>query len=152
MNFMRTALLLAAMTGLFLAVGYLLVVFEESREAERRAMQVQVFARDAELRSLRAQLDPHFLFNCLHSISALTTADPPAARRMCLLLAEFLRETLALGSESPLQFNSRLAKLIVGPAQLRGAFGDALLERLIRLRRRFLRSLPIGHIADDRHP
>ena len=83
--------------SLSLAVGYLLVMFEENRAADRRALQVQVLAREAELRSLRSQLDPHFLFNCLHSISALTTADPPAARRMCLLLAEFLRETLALG-------------------------------------------------------
>ena len=80
------------------AVSYLLVTFEESRAADRRALQVQVLAREAELRSLRAQIDPHFLFNSLHSISALTTVDPPAARRMCLLLAEFLRETLALGA------------------------------------------------------
>ena len=73
---------------------------------ERRALQVQVLARDAELRSLRAQLDPHFLFNSLHSISALTTVDPPAARRMCLLLGEFLRETLALGSEIALPWRA----------------------------------------------
>jgi two-component system sensor histidine kinase AlgZ len=85
---------------LSLAISYLLVAFEETQEAERRALQVQVFAREAELRSLRAQIDPHFLFNCLHSISALTTADPPAARRMCLLLGDFLRETLALGGEA----------------------------------------------------
>jgi len=39
------------------------------------------------------------LFNTLHSISALTTADPPAARRMCLLLGDFLRDSLALGSK-----------------------------------------------------
>jgi two-component system sensor histidine kinase AlgZ len=85
---------------LSLAISYLLVAFEETQDAERRALQVQVLAREAELRSLRAQIDPHFLFNCLHSISALTTADPPAARRMCLLLGDFLRETLALGGEA----------------------------------------------------
>ena len=92
---------------LALAVGYLLVLFEESRATDRRTLEVQVLAREAELRSLRSQLDPHFLFNCLHSISALTTADPPAARRMCLLLAEFLRETLALGSESRITVGAR---------------------------------------------
>jgi hypothetical protein len=85
---------------LSLAVSYLLASFEQSREAERRGLQVQVLAREAELRSLRAQIDPHFLFNSLHSISALTASDAAAARRMCLLLADFLRESLTLGGEA----------------------------------------------------
>jgi signal transduction histidine kinase len=84
---------------LSIAVSYLLAAFEAAQETERRGFQVQVLAREAELRSLRAQIDPHFLFNSLHSISALTSADPAAARRMCLLLADFLRDSLALGAE-----------------------------------------------------
>jgi LytS/YehU family sensor histidine kinase len=89
-------------------------------------MQVQVLARDAELRSLRSQLDPHFLFNCLHSISALTTADPPAARRMCLLLGEFLRETLALGSESRITVARELKLVDRFLSVERIRFGDRL--------------------------
>jgi sensor histidine kinase YesM len=84
---------------LSLAMSYLLVAFEETREAERQALRGLVLSREAELRSLRAQIDPHFLFNSLHSISALTTVDAAAARRMCLLLAQFLRESLQLGSQ-----------------------------------------------------
>ncbi len=84
---------------LSLALSYLIAAFERSREAERRGLEAQVHAREAELRSLRAQIDPHFLFNSLHSISALTTAEPPAARRMCVLLGDFFRDSLALGSE-----------------------------------------------------
>jgi LytS/YehU family sensor histidine kinase len=84
---------------LSLAISYLLEGFERTRDAERRALEGQVLAREAELRSLRSQIDPHFLFNCLHSISALTTVNPAAARRMCVLLGDFLRETLALGGE-----------------------------------------------------
>jgi two-component system sensor histidine kinase AlgZ len=83
---------------LSLAVSHLVGSFEQSRETERRALEVQVLGREAELRLLRAQIDPHFLFNSLNSISALTASDPAAARRMCLLLAEFLRESLALGT------------------------------------------------------
>jgi signal transduction histidine kinase len=94
---------------LSLAVGYLLVVFEASQEAQKRGLQVQVLAREAELRSLRAQIDPHFLFNSLNSISALTTADPGGARRMCLLLGEFLRESLALGAEPRISLARELA-------------------------------------------
>lgn len=80
------------------AVHYLLMAVEASREAERRALELNLAAREAELKALRAQIDPHFMFNSLHSISALTTTDPVAARRMCLLLADFLRDTLRLGA------------------------------------------------------
>ena len=83
---------------LALAASYVLVVFEASQDAQRRGLEGQVLAREAELRSLRAQIDPHFLFNSLHSISGLTMADPQGARRMCLLLGDFLRQTVALGS------------------------------------------------------
>ena len=79
-------------------VHYLLIAFEASREAETRALELNLLAREAELKALRAQIDPHFIFNSLHSISALTASDPGAARRMCILLADFLRDTLRLGA------------------------------------------------------
>ena len=96
---------------LAMAVSYLAAAFTVSRDAERRGLELQVLAREAELRALRAQIDPHFLFNSLQSISALTTAEPAAARRMCLLLAEFLRETLALGSRERIPLSAELALL-----------------------------------------
>ena len=83
------------------AAHYLLIAFQASRDAEVRAIELTLLAREAELRALRAQIDPHFIFNSLHSISALTATDAAAARRMCLLLADFLRETLRLGVEQP---------------------------------------------------
>jgi hypothetical protein len=111
---------------LSLAGSYLLASFELSREAERRALEGLVLAREAELRSLRAQIDPHFLFNSLHSISALTTVDPQAARRMCVLLADFLRESLALGAEDhiPLSREMDLVKRYLEIERVR--FGDRL--------------------------
>ena len=111
---------------LSLAGGYLLASFELSREAERRALEGQVLAREAELRALRAQIDPHFLFNSIHSISALTTVDPQAARRMCVLLADFLRESLALGAENriPLTREMDLVKRYLDIERVR--FGDRL--------------------------
>lgn len=111
---------------LSIAVSYLLGAVEERRDAEQRALQVEVLAREAELRALRAQIDPHFLFNSLQSISALTTADPPAARRMCLLLAEFLRDSLALGREPriPLSRELKLAERFLEIEKVR--FGSRL--------------------------
>ena len=115
---------------LSLAVSYVLVVYEASQDAQRRGLQGQVLAREAELRSLRAQIDPHFLFNSLNSISALTTADPPGARRMCLLLSEFLRESLALGGEDRITLARELALLERFLAVERIRFGDRLRSEL----------------------
>lgn len=100
---------------------YLLIAFEASREAETRALELNLLAREAELKALRAQIDPHFIFNSLHSISALTASDPAAARRMCLLLAEFLRETLRLGANSriPLAEEFALADRFLAIEQVR---------------------------------
>ena len=87
--------------GLFLiaaAVHYLIESLEGARRTERNALELQVLARDAELKALRAQIDPHFLFNSLNSISALTSSDPAAARTMTLMLADFLRMSMAYGA------------------------------------------------------
>lgn len=105
---------------------YLLVAFERSREAERRALELQVLARDAELRSLKAQLDPHFLFNSLNSVAALIGTDAPAARRMCFLMAGFFRKSLGLAKREsiPLAEEIYLAETFLAIEEVR--FGERL--------------------------
>lgn len=69
----------------------------KSREEEnlaRREKEVAVLMRDAELARLRMQLQPHFLFNSLNSISALAGSRPEEARKMIQQLSDFLRGTL----------------------------------------------------------
>jgi hypothetical protein len=88
---------------------YLLIAFDASKDAERANVELSLLAREAELKALRAQIDPHFIFNSLHSISALTATNPAAARRMCLLLADFLRETLRLGGNEQIPLAEELA-------------------------------------------
>jgi two-component system, LytTR family, sensor histidine kinase AlgZ len=91
------------------AVHYLMVAVDQSRAAETRALRHQMLAAQAELRALRAQITPHFLFNSLNSISALTSSDPAGARRMCLLLGDFLRGTLQVGSLDRIPLAQELA-------------------------------------------
>ena len=117
---------------LALAVHYALLALETAREAERDRLQLAVLAREADLRALRAQVDPHFLYNSLHSISALTASDPAGARRMCLLLGEFLRNTLTVGTREriPLADELALADHFLSIEQVR--FGSRLqIERRI---------------------
>jgi len=94
---------------LSVAFHYMLLAEQASREAQERALEARVLARDAELKALRAQVNPHFLFNCLHSISALTSVDAGKAREMCILLADFLRTTLRVGGQPAITLEEELA-------------------------------------------
>jgi len=96
---------------LALAQHYALLSLEASREAQARVMETSILARDAEFTALKAQDNPHFLFNSLNSISALTSVDPAKAREMCILLSEFLRMTLGLGEKDVIPLSEELALL-----------------------------------------
>jgi LytS/YehU family sensor histidine kinase len=93
---------------LSVGLGYAALAAEASREAERREAEARTLAREAELQSLRFQLNPHFLFNSLHSISALATVDGAQARVMCIRLADFLRRSLGLGSQETIALREEL--------------------------------------------
>ena len=82
------------MTGWMALIHWLLFTFEENRENEKRKADSDKLAKDAELYKLRQQLQPHFLFNSLNSISSLTGSRPEEARHMIQQLADFLRGTL----------------------------------------------------------
>src|ERR1700727_463802 len=96
---------------LSVAFYYIVISFEASRDAEARVMKASVLARDAELKALKAQVNPHFLFNSLNSISGLTSSDPAKAREMCILLADFLRMTLGLGEKTTIPLSEELTLL-----------------------------------------
>ena len=66
----------------------------EQREIEERKINMEKLAREAELSSLRQQLQPHFLVNSLNSISALVVTKPEKARQMIQELSDFLRGTI----------------------------------------------------------
>jgi two-component system, LytTR family, sensor kinase len=66
---------------------------EQQQESDRKT-DMEHLAREAELNKLRQQLQPHFLFNSLNSISALTGQQPEKARHMIQQLSDFLRGTL----------------------------------------------------------
>jgi two-component system, LytTR family, sensor histidine kinase AlgZ len=94
--------------GLSAAVNYLLIESERVRRLETQRLQMMLAARDAELRMLRARIDPHFLFNSLNSISALTALDPAGARAMTLRLADFFRHSLGLHADRKVALDTEM--------------------------------------------
>jgi LytS/YehU family sensor histidine kinase len=75
-------------------ISELFYTLEEQKDSEHRKTDAEKLAREAELYKLRQQLQPHFLFNSLNSISALITVQPAQARKMIQQLSDFLRGTL----------------------------------------------------------
>ena len=83
---------------------------DQQADAARR-QDIERFAREAELNKLRQQLQPHFLFNSLNSISALTGSQPEKARHMIQQLSDFLRGTLKKEQQQWTTFEEELQYL-----------------------------------------
>ncbi len=94
---------------LSLVFHYLILAMEETRRVEDLEREARILAREAELRALRFQINPHFLFNSLNSIAALTSISPERARRMCQLLSSFLRDSLRLSDRRSIQVREELS-------------------------------------------
>lgn len=84
---------------------------EESRERAVRAARLQAQLAEAQLHALGAQLQPHFLFNTLHAISALVRHDPRRAEQLIARMSELLREMLDNGNRVECSLEEELAFL-----------------------------------------
>lgn len=133
-----------SLSGIILALSYA----GDIRERETRIHVLQQLAHSAQLRALRNQLNPHFLFNALNSIAALINGKRAAeAETMTENLADFLRMTLALDPQQlitldeeielqelyltieQVRFPGRLAIAIDIPDTLRGALVPSLITQ-----------------------
>jgi two-component system LytT family sensor kinase len=81
---------------------------EEAIRLQAQAAQLQAQLSDARLAALRTQLNPHFLFNTLHAVSALVERDPKGVRRMIARLSELLRTTLDGADEQEVPLEEEL--------------------------------------------
>jgi two-component system, LytTR family, sensor kinase len=79
-------------TTAYLALSYSISV----QEQERHAAELRVQAQQAQVRALRFQINPHFLFNTLNAIAALVRDAPPKAEEMVVQLSDFFRRSLAM--------------------------------------------------------
>jgi two-component system LytT family sensor kinase len=92
--FMREAHLYLWVYWAILGVGHALDFHRKYREQELSAAQLEARLAQAQLQVLKMQLDPHFLFNTLHAVTALVYKRPAAAETVLTRLSEMLRMSL----------------------------------------------------------
>jgi two-component system sensor histidine kinase AlgZ len=144
--FMGVSIVTTIWTILYLTI----TTFRHSREVRRSEMQMKLALSNAQLHALEAQLNPHFLFNCLNSIRGMISEDPGQAQDMVTRLANILRynlqkdrrHTVPLASEmeavsdylalESIRFEDRLrVRLEVDDAVRRTAVPPMLLQTLV---------------------
>jgi hypothetical protein len=91
--FYQQTALIASAFGATSAVGMWVFVYA-FRDHRLQRIQLKLALREAELRALEAQINPHFLFNCLNSIRALVAENPARAQDMITRLANIFRYNL----------------------------------------------------------
>jgi LytS/YehU family sensor histidine kinase len=99
---------------------------KEQTVKEERRNQAEQLVKDAELVKLRQQLQPHFLFNSLNSISALAGSKPNEARKMIQQLSDFLRGTLKKDEQKEVLLSEELEHLKLYLEIEKVRFGDRL--------------------------
>ena len=94
-----------------LAAGFAREFFRRDQRRQRQAAQLQAQLAEARLDALRMQINPHFLFNTLHAVSALVERDPGGVRRMIARLSELLRHTIESHAADEVPLRDELAFL-----------------------------------------
>jgi two-component system, LytTR family, sensor histidine kinase LytS len=90
------------------------------------AEQLEAHMKDAELRALQAQINPHFLFNTLNSIVTLIRIDPDSARHLTVQLGQFMRMSLKMTQSPLIPLYQEMEHLNANLAIIQARFADRL--------------------------
>lgn len=112
--------------GLIVLSYYLFISLTNLAEKNAKEARLESLVKETELKMLRSQINPHFLFNSLNSVSSLTITDPEKARDMVIMLSEFMRYALSKKDEQPVSFRSELENLRLYLDIEKVRFGDRL--------------------------
>ena len=107
--------------GLWLGVLFGVHSFMAWRDQQSRLHALQQALTDAKLQQLKAQLQPHFLFNTLNTISSFMHSDVDRADRLLIRLADLLRASLTLGEQNTIALRDEL--------QLARLYAEIMTER-----------------------
>lgn len=112
--------------GLVILTYFLFVSLSNLSEKSAKEARLESLVKETELRMLRSQINPHFLFNSLNSITSLTVTDPEKARIMVIKLSDFMRYALSRKDDQPVTLQSELDNLRLYLDIEKVRFGDRL--------------------------
>jgi two-component system, LytTR family, sensor kinase len=131
-DYMTMSLPSRMLTGYLLYVFYVLlfmsiIYYQNFKEKVQRESELKSLIKEAELHALKSQINPHFLFNSLNSISSLTMSDPAKAQEMVINLSALMRYSLKHNQNEKVTFGTELQsnKLYLAIEKVR--FGSKLL-------------------------
>jgi LytS/YehU family sensor histidine kinase len=131
-EFLDQTILYRAMLGALIYLVLVLIYYlvSNSQKLQERTQQeerLKGLVRDAELNILKSQINPHFLFNSLNSISSLTMSNPEEAREMIIRLSDFLRYSLKHRENEYVPLKEELGRMKDYLAIEKIRFGEKLL-------------------------
>ncbi len=115
-NFLNDSFIARLATGILyygvtLLIYHLFIYSKELEAKDLNEAKLNLLVKESELNVLRSQLNPHFLFNSLNSISSLTISDPETARDMIIKLSDFLRYALKYGEREKTRFSDEIKNI-----------------------------------------
>ena len=106
---------------------YLIILIENISRKNMKEAKLENMLKETELMMLRSQINPHFLFNSLNSISSLTISDATKAREMVIKLSEFMRYALSKKEDRTVTLETELKNLRLYLEIEKVRFGERLL-------------------------
>lgn len=100
-----------AMYAVYLVFFYAVNYYQSLKEKIKKESEYKALIREAELQALKSQINPHFLFNSLNSISSLTVSNPEKAQEMVINLSNFMRYSLMHNEKEMVPFSKELENI-----------------------------------------
>jgi sensor histidine kinase YesM len=100
-----------AMYAIYLVFFYAVNYYQSLKEKIKKEGEYKALIREAELQALKSQINPHFLFNSLNSISSLTVSNPEKAQEMVINLSTFMRYSLMHNEKEMVSFSRELENI-----------------------------------------
>jgi len=99
------------MYAIYMVFFYAVNYYQSLKEKIKKEGEYKALIREAELQALKSQINPHFLFNSLNSISSLTVSDPEKAQEMVINLSAFMRYSLMHNEKEMVSFSRELENI-----------------------------------------